>query len=61
MNSYYRYKNKHLLGVFNVGLEEGSIQVDLKDGQYINEITQSMITVKNQRITLSKEPIIIKY
>lgn len=54
----FEYLGKTVVGVFNVGLEEGTIKLDKPDGTYINEITNQEITIKDGALQLSKDPII---
>lgn len=56
---HYKLNNQKFVGIFNVGLEYGRINVPLDDGKYINEITKKEIIIKNNQITLIEEPIII--
>lgn len=56
--SEYRYLGKKVLGVFNVGLEQGSIELDVADGEYVNVIDDSIVTVKDKQLQLSNNPVI---
>lgn len=56
--SEYRYLGKKIFGIFNVGLENGIIEIDIPDGVYTNSISNKSITVKDKKIELSQEPII---
>jgi len=47
-------------GIFNLGLLEGKIKVDVPDGKYRNYLNNKYIKVKDQEIKLSKEPIIFR-
>ncbi len=55
----YKYLDKEVFGIFNVGLEEGFIEVDIKDGAYINVISNEQVIVKEGKIKLSNNPIIM--
>ena len=56
--SEYRYLGKKVIGVFNVGLEQGTIKVDTADGIYQNVLNDKNIVVKDGTIELSNDPII---
>ncbi|MDA3931677.1 MAG: alpha-amylase family glycosyl hydrolase [Tenericutes bacterium] len=58
---YYQYKDNLLIGLFNVGLEEGDIVINLEDGVYENLITGKPVQVRNHKLSLMKEPIIINH
>ena len=55
----YSYLGKELVGLFNVGLVEGSFNIDIPDGEYTNVINDKKIVVKDGMIELSKDPIIL--
>jgi len=57
---YYLLNEDQLIGIFNVGLQRGKIQVPLEDGTYYNQINNEKIKVKNKQIDLIDSPIIIK-
>ena len=46
--------------VFNLGDEVGYIDSKLPDGNYINLFNDELIIVKDGKLSLSKDPIIIK-
>ncbi|MDY0217697.1 MAG: hypothetical protein RBS19_12155, partial [Bacteroidales bacterium] len=54
-------KEEEIQGIFNVGLQEGYLDVSLKDGKYRNYLTNKMVKVENGKIKLSTEPIIVKF
>jgi hypothetical protein len=56
----YQYQNHQMIGIFNIGLISGSVQVDLKDGRYTNDINGETIVVKNGKIPYISEPILIQ-
>jgi len=47
-------------GIFNVGLSEGVIEVDIADGNYRNYLNGKIIKVRNKTIELINDPIIIR-
>jgi glycosidase len=57
----YKYLGKVIVGLFNVGLEEATLDVSIKDGVYTNKITGNKVTVEGGKLELSKEPVIIEY
>lgn len=57
--SEYRYLGKKVIGIFNVGLETGDVKVEAKDGTYTNVLTNKDVDVKDSKITLSNDPIIV--
>ena len=56
----YSYLGERVIGIFNVGLETGSIDVDLHDGIYNNLITGCEIAISEGKLELIKKPIIFK-
>jgi cyclomaltodextrinase len=54
----YYYLGKQIVGIFNVGLETGELNLEIKDGHYVNLIDNSDIIVKNGKFELSHKPII---
>lgn len=52
-------KDKYV-GIFNVGLVEGELEVDVPDGHYRNYLTGKIVKVIDQKIALNKDPIIIR-
>lgn len=54
----YRYQNETIVGVFNVGEEEGTVSIELPDGTYEDLLSSDQIVVKDHTITLSNKPII---
>lgn len=55
----YTYKEKHMTGIFNVGLERGYIPVPFEDGIYVNAYNGENIEVVNGDILCIDDPIII--
>lgn len=49
-----------LVGIFNVGLVENELLVDLADGKYRNYLTRKVVSVENSIVKLSKDPIILR-
>jgi len=56
----YDYLDKKLIGIFNVGLETGMLDVDFEDGTYVNLINEKQVVIKDKKIELSTEPMILK-
>ncbi len=52
--------NKEYHGIFNVGQVEGEIDVQLPDGTYRNILTKKAIKVKQGKMVLVTDPVIIK-
>jgi cyclomaltodextrinase / maltogenic alpha-amylase / neopullulanase len=48
------------IGIFNVGLAEGAIPVNLPDGNYKNLLSKTPIIILNNKITLSHDPVLIR-
>ncbi len=46
------------VGIFNVGLESGVINVKYPEGKYVHSITGEIVEVRHGVVALSKEPII---
>lgn len=55
----YRYLDRELVGIFNVGLEEGTFDISIPDGTYTNIITDKKFTVKDGMMDLIKDPIMV--
>ncbi len=56
-----RYENavSQVTGIFNVALETGTITIDLPDGRYENAIDGTEVTIKNNRLVLKQDPVIL--
>lgn len=48
------------VGIFNVGQAEGDLPVDMPDGSYLNRISRSRVRVKDGKVTLQTEPILLR-
>ena len=57
-NTVENEKEKYI-GIFNVGQVDSEIFIDLADGKYRNYLTKGIITVKDSKIKLKKDPIIL--
>jgi glycosidase len=57
----YQYHQEKLVGIFNVGLDQGDLQVPLEDGTYLNLFNQEKIRVIDAHIKLTNQPIIIQF
>lgn len=58
-NTVENDKEKYV-GIFNVGLVKGDLEVKLNDGKYRNYLTKKIVTVKNSKVKLREEPIIFR-
>lgn len=56
----YEYKSTQMVGIFNVGKEEGEFKVNIKDGSYINKIDNSDIEIVNGKLKLNTKPLIFE-
>lgn len=56
---HYQLGDQLMVGIFNIGLEYGRMNVPLSDGTYINELNNKEVVIKNKQVTLIEEPIII--
>ena len=56
----YQYEGKEIVGVFNIGKEEGPFHIDIEDGTYLNLIDGNTFKVKEGMMDLQKNPIIFK-
>ena len=56
----YEMGEEKLIGVFNVGLENGSIQLPIEGGNYENLATGKFINIEDGELRLPYAPVIIK-
>jgi hypothetical protein len=56
----YEYQDVRTIGIFNVGLEHGEINLAIPDGQYNNLIDESSINISSGMIKLTNKPVIMK-
>lgn len=56
---YYKKNGEKVVGVFSLKGIEGEIKVKLQDGEYINEIDNEKVIVKNGKIKINQRPIIL--
>ncbi len=54
----YKYANKHIVGIFNLGLDKGIIKVNIDDGKYINILDNKEISIINNELILSNSPLL---
>lgn len=54
----YTYQNETIVGIFNVGDDQGTIQVPVEDGEYSNVLDNTIVKVSNQTVELTKRPVI---
>lgn len=54
----YTLNSDKVIGIFNLGKDQGKLEVSIPDGIYINIINQKEVKVKDSKIELSLEPII---
>ena len=64
---YYKPENdfglkkgeEKVIGVFSLKGLNGEVKVNLQDGEYINEIDNEKVVVKNGKIKINSKPIIL--
>ena len=56
----YEEQGFRFVGIFNVGMESGYIEVPLSDGTHINLINQEEVLVKDGRMKCISEPVLIE-
>lgn len=56
----YTMDNKKLIGIFNVGMEQGEISLKAADGEYTNLTDGAMVTVKQGKFVLQNRIIIFE-
>jgi glycosidase len=56
----YTLENKKLVGVFNVGKEQGEVSVNIVDGEYTNLVDGTIITVILSKLMLQNKSIIFE-
>ncbi|HHW66227.1 MAG: hypothetical protein PWP07_505 [Epulopiscium sp.] len=67
----YFLEDELLLGIFNVGLKSGEIDLtvnddisglinQIPDGEYLNLVNDKVVTLKERRLILGKEPVILR-
>ena len=56
----YQYKGEEIVGIFNVGLEEGTFHIDIEDGTYENLLDKTTFTIKKGMMDLINNPIIFR-
>ena len=54
----YNLAGEAIIGIFNLGLDKGNIDVDISDGKFVNLIDSSEIIVKDRKLQLSNNPLI---
>jgi hypothetical protein len=54
----YENENEIRVGIFNVGLETGVINVSLPEGIYAHSLTKEQVEIRHGVISLSNRPII---
>lgn len=57
----YKMGNEILFGIFNVGLEDCYINLDFKDGEYMNLIDGDKVKIQNGQIKLQNKAVVIRY
>ena len=55
----YETELKTRVAIFNFGLKDGELSVDIPDGIYVNLVGHSSIVVRNGYLRLEGEPILI--
>lgn len=56
---YYEKGKEKVIGVFSLKGLNGEVKVNLQDGEYINEIDNEKVIIKNGKIKISSKPIIL--
>ncbi len=54
----YQLNNKKIIGIFNLGQDNGAIKLEIKDGIYNNLIDNTLLKIQNQQLNLHKEPLL---
>ncbi len=57
----YRHQQEHIIGIFNVSLSKGRVDVPLPDGLYTNLINDQVVEVNKGRVNLTPEAMILKH
>ncbi|MDY4077762.1 MAG: alpha-amylase family glycosyl hydrolase [Clostridium sp.] len=56
---YYEKGKEKVIGVFSLKGLNGEVKVNLQDGEYINEIDNEKVIIKNGKIKINSTPIIL--
>lgn len=56
---YYEKGKEKVIGVFSLKALNGEVKVNLQDGEYINEIDNEKVIIKNGKIKINSNPIIL--
>lgn len=56
---YYEKGKEKVIGVFSLKGLNGEVKVNLQDGEYINEIDNEKVIIKNGKIKINLKPIIL--
>lgn len=59
ITGYFEKENSKAVGIFNLKSNVGQVPVELSDGEYVNKINNKVVVVKDNKIQLQQEPIII--
>ncbi len=54
----YKLDGKHIIGIFNLGQDKGSVKMDITNGKYINLLDNSEIEIKDKKLNIDKNPVI---
>ena len=54
----YKIEDKHIVGIFNLGLDKGELKVSIEDGKYTDIIDNIEIEVIDNTLTLSNSPLL---
>ncbi len=55
----YTLDGRQAIGIFNVGSDEGPVDVTLEDGEYTNRVNGDTVNVKRGQIHLQRGPIVL--
>lgn len=56
--SSFQYQGETIVGIFNVGLESGTVTVKVPDGTYEDLLSKETVTVTNHTVKLGEKPVI---
>ncbi|VDG31809.1 alpha-amylase [Lactobacillus sp.] [Lactiplantibacillus mudanjiangensis] len=60
MQVQYRLGDQLIVGLFALRPFTGTVACELTDGKYLNQLTDTMVTVKNHQVLLTNAPIILQ-
>lgn len=57
----YKLESKGIIGIFNMGREQGHIDINVADGEYTNVTDGTVVTVKHGKLALENKAIIFEF